>query len=453
MSLYVTRPPQQNSGRLTTSLTLHDGLELVRANRAGEPAAAAAIARLASEFGTPLYVYDGATILSQLAAVKTAFAPRFSRLKIHYALKANTNAAIVKLLVDAGAGAEVVSLGEILTARRVGVRAAEILFSSSSKRPVEIRYAVTNDVLLNIDSLDELEQVSRTAEELSKTARLSIRINPDIDPHTLHQIATGISEAKFGVPLDGGLAVAAYERATRLPGLSVIGVHAHIGSQIADPAGHVATARKLLALAKELKERLGLTLEFVDVGGGLGIPYRDGERVMSPEELARELKPVWEEGIAALTYEPSLWIEPGRFFVGPAGLLVARVNSVKRTAVKTFVNVDAGFNTLMRPSMYGAYHRVRAAGRSADPETVDVAGDVCETGDILGSERFLPRVFAGDLLVFLDAGAYGFAMTSEYNARPLPAEVLVDGDAVTVIRRRGTYDDLFRSQVLPGGAT
>ena len=453
MRLYVTRPPPQNSGRLTTSVTLHDGLELVRADRAGEPAAAAAVARLASEFGTPLYAYDRATILSQLAAVKAAFAPRFRKLKIQYALKANTNAAIVKLLVDAGAGAEVVSLGEILTARRVGVEAAEILFSSSSKRPDELRYAVANDVLLNIDSLDELEQVSGTAAELSKTARLSIRINPDVDAQTLHQINTGISEAKFGVPLDRGLAFAAYERATRLPGLSIVGVHAHIGSQITDPAGHVAAARKLLALVKELKVRLGLRLEFVDVGGGLGIPYRDGESVMSPEDLARKLKPVWGEGIAALAYEPSLWIEPGRFFVGPAGFLVARVNSVKRTPRKTFVNVDAGFNTLMRPSMYGAFHRVRAAGRSENPETVDVAGDVCETGDILGSDRTIPRVFSGDLLVFLDVGAYGFAMTSEYNARPLPAEVLVDGDAVTVIRRRGTYDDLFRSQVLPGGTT
>ena len=184
----------------------------------------------------------------------------------------------------------------------------------------------------------------------------------------------------------------------------------------------------MLAFVRELKEELGLRLYFVDLGGGLGIPFRDGQTVMTPEDLAKALKPIWEEEVAPLGYEPELWIEPGRFLVAQSGFLVARVNSVKTTPVKTFVNVDAGFNTLMRPALYGAYHRVRVVGRTAAPMTLDVAGDVCETGDILAEERLLPRPEAGDLVVFLDAGAYGFAMASEYNARPLPAEVLVDGD-------------------------
>jgi diaminopimelate decarboxylase len=196
---------------------------------------------------------------------------------------------------------------------------------------------------------------------------------------------------------------------------------------------------------KELKEKLGIRLGFLDLGGGIGIPYQDGQVVMSPEELAKALEPVWKEGVAAAGYEPTLWLEPGRFFVGGAGFLVVRVNTVKETPLKTFVNVDAGFNTLMRPAMYQAYHRVRVIGRTKDPLRVDIAGDVCETGDILAEGRLLPRAQAGDLVVILDAGAYGFSMSSEYNARPLPAEVLVDGDAARVIRRRGNVSELFRN--------
>ncbi len=206
----------------------------------------------------------------------------------------------------------------------------------------------------------------------------------------------------------------------------------------------------MLAFVRELKADLGIRLSFVDLGGGLGIPFRDGESVMGPEDLAKALKPIWDEEVALLGYEPELWIEPGRFLVAQSGVMVARVNSVKTTPVKTFVNVDAGFNTLMRPALYGAEHRVRVVGKTAAPMTLDVAGDVCETGDILAEGRLLPRPEAGDLVVFLDAGAYGFAMASEYNARPLPAEVLVDGDEVRVIRRRGTFEELHRSE--PGAA-
>ncbi len=432
---------------------LRDGLRAAYKGDAGSRAACDAFGRLARDFGTPLYVYDRKTIEERLETLRAAFSARFPKLKIFYAVKANASAAIIRILNAAGAGAEVVSLGEILLARRAGVPPAEILFTSSSKGPDEIAWAVENGILLNVDSLDELEQISAAAGDAGKTASISFRVNPGVDPQTLHQINTGIPESKFGLHLAGGLALEAYRRAAALPDLVVRGLHAHVGSQIVLPDGHVETLRRLLDFAKELKETLGIRLEFVDVGGGIGIPYEDGQRVMTAGELSASLKPVWDAGVAELGYEPALWVEPGRFLVGPAGYLVARVNSVKRTPLKTFVNVDAGFNTLLRPSMYGAYHRIRAVGRTGDLETVDVAGDVCETGDILGGERALPRLSAGDLVVFLDAGAYGFVMTSEYNARPLPAEVLVDGDTATLIRRRGTYDDLFRSQILPGGPT
>jgi diaminopimelate decarboxylase len=434
-----------------SSSTLHEGLEALRDDRAREPAARAAVSRLASEFGTPLYVYDRATIVSQFRSLHEAFASRFPKLRVHYALKANGNGAILAVLRALGAAPEVVSLGEILTALRAGWGGDEILFTSSSKGPEEIAKAVEIGAVLNVDSRDELEQAAASAAASGKRVRISFRINPGVDPHTLHHIATGIPEAKFGLHLDGGLARAAYARAKELPSVAITGVHCHIGSQIMETDGYVATARKMLAFVRELKTDLGLSLEFVDLGGGLAVPYHDGEEGLAPAVLAAALAPVWSEAMAAMAAlggdPPALWIEPGRFFVAPSGFLVTRVNSVKTTTVKTFVNVNAGSNTLLRPAMYAAHHRARVVGASGTPEILDVAGDVCETGDILAAERRLPRPRTGDFVVFLDTGAYGFAMASTYNARPLPAEVLVDGDTATLIRRRGTFEDLFRNEM------
>jgi len=432
-----------------TAHTLHEGLQALRADRAGEPAAVGAIARLASEFGTPLYVYDKAAITAQFRSFRAAFAPRFPKLRVHYALKANANGALVSLLRAEGAAAEVVSLGEILAAERAGYRGDEILFTSSSKGPEEIAKAVAIGATVNVDSRDELEQVAARAGATGRTARISFRINPGVDPHTLHQINTGIAESKFGLHLDGGLARAAYARAKELPSVRITGVHCHIGSQITQVDGYVATARRMLSFVRELKDDLGIRLSFVDLGGGLGLPYHDGEAGLAPTALASALESLWKKFSADAGYEPELWMEPGRFFVGPAGFLVARVNSVKETPLKVFVNVNAGSNTLLRPAMYAAHHRARVVGRTEAPETLDIAGDVCETGDILAAERRLPRPRAGDFVVFLDAGAYGFSMASTYNARPLPAEVLVDGDTVALIRRRGTFEDLFRDEILP----
>jgi diaminopimelate decarboxylase len=428
--------------------TLHEGLQVLRADRASEAAAVRAITRLASEFGTPLYVYDKATITGQFGSFRAAFAPRFPKLRIHYALKANSNGALVSLLRAEGAAAEVVSLGEILAAVRAGYGGDEILFTSSSKGPEEIAKAVEIGAVVNVDSLDELEQVAAHAEATGQEARISFRINPGVDPHTLHQINTGIAESKFGLHLEGGLARAGYARAKELASIRIAGVHCHIGSQITELDGYVATARKMLSFVRELKDGLSIRVSFVNLGGGLGVPYHDGEEGLLPGPLASALEPLWKTFTADAGYEPELWMEPGRFFVGPAGFLVTRVNTVKETPLKVFVNVNAGSNTLLRPAMYAAHHRARVVGRTGTPETLDIAGDVCETGDILAAERRLPRPEAGDFVVFLDAGAYGFSMASTYNARPLPAEVLVDGDTATLIRRRGTFDDLFRDEIL-----
>lgn len=442
--------PAAGADAVSTKSTLHDGLDRLREDQSSDPAAVRACERLARDFGTPLYVYDRASIERQYRSVKEAFGSRFPKLKIFYAVKANTNLTVLSLLRNEGAGAEVVSAGEIVTARKVGVPGAEIMFTSSSKSPAEIRLALETGAVLNIDSLDELSQIEEAAAHAGKLARISFRINPGVDPHTIHQINTGISESKFGLHLEDGIAFKGYEKASTLKHVKITGAHCHIGSQITEPSGYELTVKKMLAFVKELKEKLGVKLEFLDLGGGFGVPYHDGEKVMSPDELAAALMPLWKEGVAALGYEPTLWLEPGRFFVAPSGFLLVRVNSVKTTPVKTFVNVDAGFNTLMRPAMYQAYHRIRIVGRTAEPMKLDVAGDVCETGDILGSDRTLPKPYAGDLMAILDAGAYGFSMASEYNARPLPAEVMVEGDKATIIRARGTYEDLFRRQVLPG---
>lgn len=428
--------------------TLHEGLDALRDGRASGPAAVSTVSRLAAEFGTPLYVYDRASIAGQFRALRTAFAPRFPKLRLHYALKANGSLAICRILRDAGAFPEVVSLGEIVTALRAGWDGRDVLFTSSSKTPAEIEKTVEIGAVLNADSRDELEQASAAAVKAQSMVRLSFRLNPGVDPDTLHHINTGIPESKFGVHLDGGDALAAYGRAKQLPGVAITGAHCHIGSQIADTAGYEKTARRVLAFLRELKETLGIALEFVDLGGGFGVPYKDGETVMTAGTLAAALEPIWKEGVAAAGYEPALWLEPGRFLVAPSGFLVTRVNTVKMTPLRTFVNVDAGSNTLLRPALYGAYHRARVVAAAPGPSRLlDVAGDVCETGDILAGGRTLPLPSAGDHVVFLDAGAYGFAMASVYNARPLPAEVLVDGDSAKLIRRRGTVEDLFRGEI------
>jgi len=431
--------------------TLHEGLLLARADRAADPAAVSAFTRLAKEFGTPLYLYDRGIIDGQVQALKEAFGPRFPKHRLFFAMKANTSLAIASLLRGHGLGMEVISGGEIHTARRIGVPGADIMFTSSSKSPWEIELALQEGAVLNVDSLDELGQVEAAAMRLGKTARISFRINPGVDPHTHAKINTGVSDSKFGLHLENGLAFAAYRRAVRMPHVKVIGVHCHIGSQITEPEGYRLAAEKMFAFVVELKEKLALTLEFIDLGGGIGIPYQDGQTAMTPAEWAETLQPIWKEGVARLGYEPTLWLEPGRFYVAPAGFLLTRVNSVKKTPVKTFANVDAGFNTLMRPVMYQAYHRVRIIGRSGEPVKMDIAGNVCESGDILANDRMLPLPSAGDLAVILDAGAYGFSMASEYNTRTLPAEVLVDGDRATVIRRAGRIEDLFRHQVVPRG--
>lgn len=405
----------------------------------------------AAEHGTPLYVYDGDRIEHNYRRIATAFAAVHPRTRIHYAIKANSHPAILALLRHAGAGAEVVSEGELELALRAGFPAHEILFTSSSKNPAEIERALAVGAILNVDSEDELEQVAARAAARGTEARVSLRLNPAVDPHTHAKIATGVVDSKFGLHFADGGAARAVRRAIELaPRVRLVGLHSHIGSQILEPEPFRLAAEEMAAFVVEIWRRHGHRLEFVNLGGGLGIPYRDGQAAMSAETWARaQAEPLLAAREALDGELPELWLEPGRALVADAGQLVARVNSVKTTPIKTFVNVDAGFNTLLRPAMYEAFHRVRAIGKTGTGPAVEIAGNVCETGDILASGRELPPLAAGDLVLILDAGAYGFAMASEYNTRPLPAELLVRGASAELIRRRGTLHDLLRGVVMP----
>lgn len=404
---------------------------------------------IAVEYGTPVYVYDGDVILERYRDFAGALAGVYKKTRVFYAAKANTSLAILALLRSEGAGADCVSGGEVASALKAGFTPQDIIFTSNSKSSGELSNALNAGVIITVGNTDELRLLSGLAEEGVKTARVSFRVNPDVDPKTHPKIATGLRESKFGLHFEGDAAFNACRTASGLDGINVVGLHAHIGSQILDPSGFVEAAGKVFMFAKRLKDELSLELEFIDLGGGVGIKYGEEDTPLTPAELALALKPAIEDGVSSLGSEPHLYFEPGRYIVGPAGVLLATANSVKETPAKKFVNVDAGFNTLARPVMYGGYHRVSVLRKTGESQTYDIAGNVCESGDILAKDRRLPEVVRGDIIVFHDTGAYGFSMASEYNSRPLPAEVLVKAGRKHLIRERGTFEGLWTGQNIP----
>ena len=414
----------------------------------------ARLAELVEQYGTPLYVYDGDRIVDRFRALHDAFAGYPGGIRIHYALKANTNLAIVQLLLRAGAHPECISGGEVELARRLGARPEDILLTSSSKSPQELRDAIRSGVLLNIDSLDELRQVGALAETLQTRVRVSFRANPDVDPQTHRHIATGHKLTKFGLLLEDAHVIEGFRVARDHEWLDPVGIQAHIGSQILTMEPFRRNARLLSDAYTEILDQLGVRLRFIDLGGGIGIRYRPDDRELDPTELAGEVIEILQASLPKGDL-PELWLEPARTFVGGSGVLLTRVHSVKHTPFRNFVNVDTGFNQFLRPLLYEAYHHARILGRDAHDvdgdavATYDIAGNICETGDILGEDRRLPSPTAGDVVVFEGAGAYGYSLASEYNSFPLPAEVLLRGDRTDLIRRRGTLDDLLRAQRWP----
>lgn len=396
---------------------------------------------LAAEVGTPAYVYSKAALLEAYRAYDRAFAevPHV----VCYSVKANSNLGVLGVLARAGAGADIVSGGELFRALRAGVPAKKIVFSSVGKTRDEMRAALEAGILLfNVESLSELRKLDAVARELGVRAPVALRVNPDVDPQTHPYIATGLRASKFGIP--HAQALEAYAEAAGLKGVEVIGVDMHIGSQLTKVAPFADAVARIAALVKTLRER-SIEVRLVDVGGGLGIRYR-AETPPSHAEYATVLLPALRElGVTVL-------LEPGRSIVGNAGALVARVVDRKDTGEKKFVVIDAAMNDLIRPALYDSYHEIRPvneARRGGPAETVDVVGPVCESGDFLAKDRELARTEEGDLLAVMSAGAYGFVMASNYNTRPRAVEVLVDGDRYTIVRRRETHADLVAGETIP----
>jgi len=398
------------------------------------------ISRIAKEVGTPCYVYSYATLVRHYQVFDGAFqnVPHI----VAYAVKANSNLAILRLMAREGSGADIVSGGELYRALKAGIPPSKIVFAGVGKSREEIRDALATDILmLNVESSAELRVIDEVAAEMGRRARVALRINPDIDPKTHPYISTGLKKSKFGISADRALDE--YKLATSLRHIDVVGVHKHIGSQLTDIAPFVDSLKKILALVETL-QRHGAHIRYINIGGGLGITYSD-EVPPLPHEFAVAISPLVRD------LKSVLIMEPGRVIVGNAGILVTRVLYTKAGEDKHFVIVDAGMNDLIRPSLYGAYHEIRPVYEvpNAKTRTVDVVGPVCESSDFLAKDRAMPEVKAGDLLAVMSAGAYGFTMASNYNSRPRVPEVLVKGGEMHVIRTREEYGDLVRGETIP----
>jgi diaminopimelate decarboxylase len=392
----------------------------------------------AARFGTPLYIYSGASVRTAFAAYDRAFAPVPHR--ICYALKANSAGALLRLLARLGAGADIVSGFELLAARRAGFPPERIVFSGVGKTDEELALGVEQGIgEFNAESEEEIARLSRVASERGREVRVTLRVNPDIDPRSHPYVSTGLRENKFGVDIAQAPEILA--RVRRLPGIVVSGLQSHIGSQITDLEPLEEAVRELAALSRRLLDE-GYPLQTVDVGGGLGVDYEGNREVPDPSALAERVLP----HLRGLPL--TLLLEPGRSLVAAGGGLLTRVLAVKHNRGKTFVIVDAGMNDLIRPALYGAHHRIEPVRPSgAEPIAVDVVGPVCESGDFLARDRPLSPPSPGDLLLVRDAGAYSFVMASNYNLRPRPAEALVDEGRLRLIRRRESFEDLVQNEV------
>ena len=383
--------------------------------------------------GTPAYVYSAAAIRAAYQELDRALdaIPH----ALHYALKANSTLAITRLLHELGSGADANSVGEIEVALRAGFEPSQIVFTGVGKTPAELERAVALGVkTINAESPGELERIAAIARASGTTARVALRVNPDVDARSHPHISTGLRTNKFGVPIEDARAL--YRTAAATPGVAPVGVHVHVGSQITSLDPIADATRRVVALIEDLRAD-GVPLDHVDLGGGLGISY-DGSPVPTLSDYAAALA-----GAVART-GLTLVLEPGRALVGAAGLLLSRVVDVKEYAAdRRFAILDAGMTELMRPALYGAFHRIVAVSpRPGEPRPYEVVGPLCESSDIFGRDRLLPPLEPGDLVAVLDTGAYAAAMASTYNRRPLAPEVLVDGGEWRVIRRRQTIDDL-----------
>jgi diaminopimelate decarboxylase len=420
------------------------------------------LARVAEEIGTPTYVYSAGTILDHYVRLDTAL-QSLDHL-ICYAVKANSNRAILKLLADAGAGFDIVSGGELYRVLAAGGDPAKCTFAGVGKSREEIDYALEQRVYsFNVESEAELEQIDRIAGARETRAPIAVRLNPDVDPHTHEYISTGSRENKFGIALDRVAAV--YEQAAKMRNVEIVGVQMHIGSQIAKAKPFASAIGKVAPIVRELKSKYGI--KFLSIGGGMGIVYRralesgSGKwwRNHGGESFAFSVRDYVDAIVPELReLHLRVLVEPGRFLVGNAGVLLTRVRFIKKSGAKTFAIVDAGMNDLIRPALYHSYHEIvpaeeaktsRSMSKSAIKKKMDIVGPVCESGDFFALDREMPEIHEGDLLAIMSAGAYGFVMASNYNSRPLPAEALVRGNQLALIRKRQSWEDLVAGEIDP----
>jgi diaminopimelate decarboxylase len=395
-----------------------------------------------SSLNDPLYVISERRIRNNYQRLKQALTRNYSKVKIYYAMKANSNLAVLKIFEAEGANVDAVSPGEVFTALTCGFTPDRILFTGTSVRNDELKFLSVSNVTINVDSQSQLKRLLK----INVPETLSFRINPEIGAgHHEHCITAG-KTSKFGIWEQD--AVKAYTIAKEA-GVEKFGIHMHIGSGILEPKPYLAAIDKLLAVAKKVHEQAEVNFEFVDFGGGLGVPYTPEDRPLDLMAYSEKVLSLFKA--RCIQYglgEPQVNFEPGRYLVADASILLTSVNTVKVTPFRKFVGVDAGFNTLVRPAMYGSYHPIVVANKmvATEEEKYDIAGPICESGDLLAKDRRLPRVEEGDLLAVLNAGAYGFSMSSQYNARPRTAEVLVKEGKYRLVREREQMDDLMRGQ-------
>jgi diaminopimelate decarboxylase len=397
-----------------------------------------AVERIAEFVGTPVYVYSRKQLLDGYDAYRKAF--RGISHLICYALKANSNLSLLKLLARQGSGADIVSGGELYRALKAGFPPERIVFAGVGKTAEEIETALRKKILaIHAESEQEIFLIDSIASRLGCKAPVSLRINPDIDPRTHPYISTGLRKHKFGIPIREAFAL--YSRAEKLDNIRIEGMHIHLGSQIGDVKPFEDAVRKSLSLIEQLRKQ-GIQMRHLDIGGGLGVAYENAESEGDPWKLASVLRPLLKGR------KLQLILEPGRSIVAAAGILLTRVIYTKENDRKRFVIVDAGMNDFIRPTLYGAFHTILPCTRSNRGELpVDVVGPVCETGDFFAKDRLLQKSVPGELLAILHAGAYGFSMSSNYNSRPRPPEVLVDGSRFYIIRRRESYQDLVKAEL------
>jgi len=401
---------------------------------------------IAEEFGTPTYVIDEARIRDNYNRFFTAFSKYYPDFKVFYACKANTNLAVMKILESEGCCIDAVSPGEVYTAKKLGFDGKRILFTGNNITNDELKFVHDEGAVLNIDSVSALKRLAKIVDP--EGLEISFRVNPMVGAgHHDHCITGGVM-SKFGI-MDSE-AVEVYEMAKEL-GFNPIGMHSHIGSGILDPEPFKLAIESTMDIAGKVHEEAGIDFEFVDFGGGVGIPYTPEEKILDLDKFAEVNVSLFKEKIEQYGMsEPTMYLEPGRYLVGDASVLLVTVNSVKQSYRK-FIGVDAGFHTLLRPAMYDSYHHIVDASKMDAPNTqeVDIAGNVCESGDLFARDRPMPDVCEGDILAILNAGAYGFTMASNYNSRPLASEILVTNGECVEVRKRQSFEDLYAQQIIP----